>query len=474
MKLHIENISKIGMADLDIDGITVIAGSNNTGKSTVGKVLFALMNSFYNIDDFIKKWKPNDARNALKRHGSNLDLICKNLSGAKRRKVTLSEGIQRQYAEPIASCRDEDEIRRCMESYCLEHLELYGIHEMFSSLEVQDWFQTATEDMINTMLDYNSEYAEKHGCQEYWERIFTKQIAKSKKTSDEDDVRKAYACLKLNRERSNTISVRFERNKISEIKQEFAVEGKAFYIDSPRVVDECSVLGLMNDDAARVRIEEMLVPYRTVQRRAIVRGFSGTARYLEFEDFPGAPFVEDKAEQESNVEMQEMDEIIGRFNDELIKIMHGTLKFGQSHEQLEYSDPDYADSFTLRNLSTGAKAISLLQCILHYRVLRKKSVLILDEPEINLHPEWQTEYARIVVMLQKELDLHIVITTHSPFFLKALENAVSEYGIREKCHYYYAQNVDGDAQIRKADDDLDMVYSRMMIPLLDMLREMPI
>ncbi|MDE6925744.1 MAG: hypothetical protein K2O97_09360 [Acetatifactor sp.] len=46
MKLHIENISKIGMADIDIDGITVIAGSNNTGKSTVGKVLFALMNSF--------------------------------------------------------------------------------------------------------------------------------------------------------------------------------------------------------------------------------------------------------------------------------------------------------------------------------------------------------------------------------------------------------------------------------------------
>ncbi|HBA49755.1 MAG TPA: ATP-binding protein, partial [Lachnospiraceae bacterium] len=53
MKLHIENISKISMADIDLDGITVIAGSNNTGKSTVGKVLFALMNSFYNIDDFM-------------------------------------------------------------------------------------------------------------------------------------------------------------------------------------------------------------------------------------------------------------------------------------------------------------------------------------------------------------------------------------------------------------------------------------
>lgn len=106
-----------------------------------------------------------------------------------------------------------------------------------------------------------------------------------------------------------------------------------------------------------------------------------------------------------------------------------------------------------------------MRCILHYRVLRKKSVLILDEPEINLHPEWQTEYARIIVMLQKELELHVVITTHSPFFLKALENAVSEYGIRDKFHYYYAQNAGGDALVEKADDDLEMVYSKMMMTL---------
>ena len=36
MRLHIENIAKFEMADIDIDGITVIAGSNNTGKSTIG------------------------------------------------------------------------------------------------------------------------------------------------------------------------------------------------------------------------------------------------------------------------------------------------------------------------------------------------------------------------------------------------------------------------------------------------------
>ena len=42
MKLRIKNFAKIEDADINIDGITVIAGENNTGKSTVGKIFFSL------------------------------------------------------------------------------------------------------------------------------------------------------------------------------------------------------------------------------------------------------------------------------------------------------------------------------------------------------------------------------------------------------------------------------------------------
>ncbi len=415
MKLQIENILKIDRADIDIDGITVIAGSNNTGKSTVGKVLFALMNSFYNLDDFIREWKPNDARKALKKHGNNLDLICKNLAGVKRRKVSLSENIQRKYAVFIASCKHESGIRNCMKDYCQEHLELYGMQHMYNSPEVQDWLHSAIADMVDTMLNYDSEYAEKHGCQKYWESIFADRIVKAKKAAGDAEGKTAFACLKLNRENSNTISVKFANNRVCEIKQEFGVNGKAFYIDTPRIMDDLAVLGLL-EDAARAKLEEVLVPYNAnLMRQRIFGRYPGT-RGLEMDDFWEISFGDEKEEQESNVEMQEMDEIIERFNAELVEIMQGSLRFEKSHEQLDYKDSDYIDSFKLKNLSTGAKAISLLQCILHYRVLRKKSVLILDEPEINLHPEWQTEYARIIVMLQKEMDLHVVITTHSPFF----------------------------------------------------------
>lgn len=37
MKLSLKNIGKIETASVEINGITVIAGENNTGKSTVGR-----------------------------------------------------------------------------------------------------------------------------------------------------------------------------------------------------------------------------------------------------------------------------------------------------------------------------------------------------------------------------------------------------------------------------------------------------
>lgn len=49
MRLEVTNFAKIKNADIKINGITVIAGENNTGKSTIGKLLYAIFNSMYDI-----------------------------------------------------------------------------------------------------------------------------------------------------------------------------------------------------------------------------------------------------------------------------------------------------------------------------------------------------------------------------------------------------------------------------------------
>ena len=51
MKLRIRNVAKIEEADLELNGITIIAGNNNTGKSTIGKIVFSLFNSLVNLEE---------------------------------------------------------------------------------------------------------------------------------------------------------------------------------------------------------------------------------------------------------------------------------------------------------------------------------------------------------------------------------------------------------------------------------------
>lgn len=49
MQLRISNIGKIRCATIDLNGITVIAGDNDTGKTTIGKTLFGFFKSCHNL-----------------------------------------------------------------------------------------------------------------------------------------------------------------------------------------------------------------------------------------------------------------------------------------------------------------------------------------------------------------------------------------------------------------------------------------
>ena len=51
MELRVKDFAKISEADIIIDGITIIAGNNNTGKSTIGKILDTLFNTTNNIKE---------------------------------------------------------------------------------------------------------------------------------------------------------------------------------------------------------------------------------------------------------------------------------------------------------------------------------------------------------------------------------------------------------------------------------------
>ena len=73
MKLIIKNIGKLKNAEVEINGITVITGENNTGKSTVGKTLFSLFYGFYDLDKKISMRKIGDIENIFLRFVRNMN-----------------------------------------------------------------------------------------------------------------------------------------------------------------------------------------------------------------------------------------------------------------------------------------------------------------------------------------------------------------------------------------------------------------
>jgi len=58
MELQLKNVGAIEEANIKINGLTVVAGENDTGKSTLGKALFALIKS----DNIVAKTKASQQR----------------------------------------------------------------------------------------------------------------------------------------------------------------------------------------------------------------------------------------------------------------------------------------------------------------------------------------------------------------------------------------------------------------------------
>ena len=67
MNFIVENIAKVKLADIELNGITVIAGENDTGKSTLGKALYAIFNSFYQLESQIQETRNRMISSAIQK-----------------------------------------------------------------------------------------------------------------------------------------------------------------------------------------------------------------------------------------------------------------------------------------------------------------------------------------------------------------------------------------------------------------------
>ncbi len=86
-------------------------------------------------------------------------------------------------------------------------------------------------------------------------------------------------------------------------------------------------------------------------------------------------------------------------------------------------DIEGGPSIDLYNASSSIKQLASLLLYLRHRA-RPDDLLIIDEPEMNLHPEAQAKLLEILGILVN-LGVHVLLTTHSPYLMTHLNNITS-------------------------------------------------
>ena len=102
------------------------------------------------------------------------------------------------------------------------------------------------------------------------------------------------------------------------------------------------------------------------------------------------------------------------------EILQGTVGFETSEREELLFQPKENIKLEMPIVSSMVKELAPLVLCLRYLV-EPYELLIIDEPEMNLHPAAQLEIAEFLAMLVNA-GLHVLITTHSPYIVDHLAN----------------------------------------------------
>lgn len=129
------------------------------------------------------------------------------------------------------------------------------------------------------------------------------------------------------------------------------------------------------------------------------------------------------------------------------------------------NDKSDASKLSLESLSSGVKVFYLIKSLIDTGIIVKNSTLILDAPETHLHPNLKIALAEIVVLLQKEMKLHILTNIYSPYFLRAIEVFSKKYDIADTTKYYLSYNDGDNAKIKDVTLNISEIYKELSDPL---------
>ena len=252
---------------------------------------------------------------------------------------------------------------------------------------------------------------------------------------------------------------------------------------SQRIVDKRA--SIINDNRILIKeLENFCLPSETSFKEDTIRKYieeldTKILEYLKIEDNEIKKLILKKRLQVEfgmkvgYSEFSVLDEFF--INEKLQKIFNtmtgicdGELILDKERGSYIYKTDELSGGLGISNLSTGMKNFLILRTLLYNGSIDENGIIILDEPEIHLHPEWQLKFAEIIVQIQKEFGMNILLNTHSPYFLNAIQVYSDKYGITDKCKYYLTEEQNRRVNIIDVTKEIEKIYEKLARPLQEL------
>lgn len=445
MRFQLKNVGVISEAAILLDNITLIAAENDSGKSTIGKALFTLINTMNSFED---------------EYISSMNKIIEEIYSHLKEILKLEKDIfiKSQIKDIIKnnfSIIDETELKKLKEILSLKLINLMQTED-----EEKNFIDNLILKKINSNIEILSEYIERDKS--------IKQILQLENLS-KDLLEKLFKVFNKTLDYNLIEKESFQKA----LKEEFETGIRNIFEDREEssliLEDENSSIEikLINDEVVETKlpIKELRNNYNVIYIESPLIIDYLDKIYDENEIKRGDKNYILKENLMNKLEFNIVDNLLGKekeiekINKQIVEIISGEFTFDKQTQKYNYKKNGH--SINVKNTANGIKTFGLVEMLLNNRRLNEKTILIIDEPEVHLHPNWQVKYAEILVIIAMNLKVKILLNSHSPYFI----DAIKIYSEKYKCNTRFYSMIESEEKTSRVlldkTNELSFIYKKL-------------
>lgn len=405
MKIHIKNIGMLDEADFEVGNLTIICGENNTGKtyatySLYGYLDFIRGNSNYTITNI------NTIRNIIKKHLEFIevedDRMQISIEELKNILKELLEESQKDYIRILAEVlagKDGDFEKSIFEDDKLLILcqTIEEVTREKGKEKFENFFEFSSAfnilEITNESVSFDYKKSEKY---------FTETMRKNISIKKEQFLISLFLYI-LNRIYPKPFILSAERTGATMFQKELDV-------NKNEIVEKISMADEKN-------VKEMVFSVLS-------------ARYSRYPKpvKDNIYFVRDLDEVVKQISFIKRNEKENLLHKEIIKLLYQVVggKYVVSAEGIEFAPGAKIritkGKFLVQRASSSVRSLLILYYYI-FHIAEENDILMIDEPELNLHPNNQILMGKLIALLVNA-GVKVFITTHSDYIVREISNCI--------------------------------------------------